>query len=202
MDALERYLNREDRAFPTPLIDLALAHYQFEAIHPFADGNGRVGRMLISLMAVESGLLEMPALYISPVMERQKDHYIDLMFRVSAENAWADWLNFFFGCTVESCHETIRTIDRVIELQNDYRMRAGAAMRTGSGITLVDKLFEQPAITVADAEQTLGVTYAAARKVIDRLVDAEILEEFAGTYPKVFIARGIVRAASPQQYDL
>ena len=84
MDDLERYINREDRSVQKALIDLALVHYQIETIHPFADGNGRVGRMLIPLMAVHSGLLDSPILYISPAMERFKDEYIDRMYNVSA----------------------------------------------------------------------------------------------------------------------
>lgn len=197
MDALETYINREDRRSPPPLIDLAFVHYQFEAIHPFADGNGRVGRMLISLMAVESGLLEIPALYISPALEHDKDRYIDLMFAISTQNRWHDWLNFFFERTVESCRGTIATIDRLISLEDEYRSQAHKAMRTGKAGTLVEHLFERPAITVGDAEKLLGVTYAAARNVIERLVAIGILEEYAGTYPKIFIARGILRAATP-----
>lgn len=195
MDGLEAYINRPDRS--NPLLDLALVHYQFETIHPFMDGNGRVGRMLISLMAIERGLLDMPVLYISPVMERRKDEYIDLMFTVSAKNAWSDWLRFFFSCTAETCRETVLTIDRVIALQDEYRAAAAAAMRSASAVTLVDHLFEQPAISVSDAQQVLGVTYAAARKTIDRLIELKILAEYPGTYPAVFLARGILDAAIP-----
>lgn len=196
MNALEAYLNRQDRHFPPPLMDLALVHYQLEAIHPFMDGNGRIGRMLISLMSVERGLLDMPVLYISPVMERHKDEYIDLMFAVSARGSWHEWLDFFFRCIVESCRLTIATIDRLIALQDEYRRLAGDAMRSGSAITLADHLFEQPAITVGDAERVLGVTYAAARRTIDRLIELGVIEEYVGAYPKVFLARGILNAAS------
>ena len=195
MDALESYINRHE---PTnALLDLALVHYQFEAIHPFLDGNGRVGRMLISLMAVERGLLDMPVLYVSPVMERRKDEYIDLMFGVSARGDWTRWLNFFFRCTAESCRETISTIDRLIQLQDEYRAAASQAMRSTSAMTLVEHLFEQPAITVGDAQTVLGLTYPAARKAIDRLIDLGILTEYPDLYPTVFMARSILDAAVP-----
>jgi len=197
MDALEAYINREDQEYPSPLMDLALVHYQLEAIHPFADGNGRVGRMMISLMAIKSGLLDMPVLYISPAMERDKDQYIDLMFNVSAKGEWGPWLRFFFEKVCESSNETVKTIDRLIELQDDYRKRAGEVMRTSSILTLVDMLFEQPAISVGDATEKLGVTYAAAKKAIDKLIDLDILEEMEGIYPKYFVARGIMAAARP-----
>ncbi len=194
MDALEAWLNREDRRLP--LLDMALAHYQFEAIHPFMDGNGRVGRMLVSLMAVESGLLSMPVLYVSPVIEHRKDAYVDLMFGVSARGEWAAWIDFFLGCVADSCRETIATIDRLIALQDEYRRIAATASRSAGPVTLVDHLFFQPAITVNEAAQVLGVTYAAARKTIDRLIELGILVEY-GSYPVVFLARGILDAAIP-----
>ncbi|WP_404400232.1 Fic family protein [Pelagibacterium halotolerans] len=197
MDELESYINRSDTAFPTPLIDLALVHYQLEAIHPFADGNGRVGRMLISLMAVHSGLLEMPVLYISPVMERWKDEYIDLMFHVSAKGDWASWLNFFFDRVAESCSETVSTVDRLLALQDEYRSIAGKLGRTSNAITLIDYLFERPAITVNDAVEKLGVTYPAAKNTIDKLAEAGILAPLEGSYPKVYFAPTIMRVSRP-----
>lgn len=195
MDQLEAYLNREGQRYP--LLDMALVHYQFEAIHPFMDGNGRVGRMLVSLMAIADGLLDMPVLYVSPIMERRKDDYIDLMFAVSARGEWQPWLAFFLDCIILSCGETIATIDRLIALQDLYRRSAGAAMRSVSAVTLVDHLFEQPAVTVNDAARVLDVTYAAARTTIDRLVALDILKQYEGVYPAVFIAPGILDAASP-----
>ncbi len=197
MDALEVYINREHADTASALIDLALVHYQLEAIHPFADGNGRVGRMIISLMAVKGGLLEMPVLYMSPALERDKDSYIDLMFNVSASGQWTEWITFFFAKVAESARETIETIDRLISLQEEYRQMAGSAMRSSNILTLVDMLFEQPAISVGDAKEKLGVTYAAAKKTIDKLIELGILGDMQGTYPKYYVARGIMAAALP-----
>jgi Fic family protein len=201
MDAIEVYLNRENPVMPTPLMDLALVHYQLETLHPFADGNGRVGRMLISIMAVKSGLLEMPVLYISPAMERDKDSYIDLMFGVSARGEWAPWLIFFFGKIAEASRDTVATIDRLLNLQDRYRISAAAAMRSAGAVTLVDTLFEQPVITVGEAQSKLGVTYPAAKKTIDKLVELDILVEVGGYYPKTFIAHGIMNAARTGDED-
>ncbi len=191
MDDLERYLNREDRSFPTSIIDLALVHYQLEAIHPFADGNGRVGRMLISLMAVTSGLLDMPVLYVSPSLERKKDLYIDLMFKVSTHGRWSDWLTFFFDIVVESCRQTIATIDRLISLQSEYRNLAMGAGRSTAALQLVDALFNHPALEIMDAARVLGVTYPAAKKAVDKLAAANILIPIANTYPRLFYAPAI-----------
>ncbi len=197
MDELERYINREIDHDWSPLIDLALVHYQLEAIHPFADGNGRVGRMLISLMAVHNGLLDMPVLYISPALEQKKDQYIDLMYQVSTEGKWIEWLNFFFMTIEESCIETIASIDRLITLQELYRKQVTEKARTSNIITLVDYLFDRPIIRVSDAEKKLGVTYRAARQIIKKLQDIGILKELTGWYPAVFYAPDILNITRP-----
>lgn len=198
MDQLERYLNREDEHTNTSsLIDLALVHYQVETIHPFSDGNGRVGRMLISLMAVHSGMLDMPILYISPAMEKHKDEYIDRMFAVSAKGEWENWIAFFCERVCESCRETIATIDRIISLQSHYRSIAAANSRSSNPLTLIDYLFERPVVSVSDAAARLEVTYATAKATIDKLVELEILTEIDGVYPKVFFSPTIMRSSKP-----
>ncbi len=193
MDELEAYINREDRTQISAILDLAYVHYQFEAIHPFADGNGRLGRMLTALMTVESGLLELPVLYISASIEDKKDEYIDLMYNVSTKGDWLEWCTFFMERIIESCAETIDTIDELIALQTRYRDLAQSLMRTPNILTLVDHLFTQPFVTVPDVERLLNVTYATAKKTIDKLVDGAILEELGGFHPKVFCALEIWR---------
>jgi len=119
MDELEKYINRENlenESIGQALIDMALAHYQLETIHPFADGNGRVGRMLISLMAVERNLFDMPLLYLSPALESRKDEYIDLMYNVSSRGDWTSWIQFFLKIVCISANQTIATIDKLIAL--------------------------------------------------------------------------------------
>lgn len=201
MDDLEFYLNREYSSSINSLLDLALVHYQLETIHPFADGNGRVGRMLISIMAVHSGILDMPILYVSPEMERHKDQYIDMMYNVSAKGAWEDWINFFCERITGSCRETIRVIDRIIQLHKEYREKAAASGRSSNPLTLIDSLFERPVISVADAAQKLGVTYPAAKGTIDKLIELNIIEELPGVYPKAFYSPSIVQASRPDGYD-
>lgn len=200
-DALERYINRGEISQPEALIDLALVHYQLEAIHPFSDGNGRVGRMLVSLMAVHSGLLDIPILYMSPALENIKDNYIDLMLDVSTKGNWDNWLCFFFDRVCASCKETVQTVDRLIDLQTIYRERAAASSRSANVITIVDHLFERPALTVPDAATKLGVTYPAAKSTIDKLVEIGILAEHAGAYPKVYFAPEILKASKTPSDD-
>lgn len=199
MDELERFMNRTPGTSARLLLDLALVHYQFETIHPFADGNGRVGRMLISIMALHGGLLDLPVLYMSPELERSKDRYIDLMLAVSTKGAWNDWLQYFFECVVKTCRESIMTIDRLIDLQSEYREAARRAARSNGAVTLVDMLFDRPALTIGDAEKRLDVTYSAAKKTVDKLVALEILKELPGRYPKMFIAQKILEISNPPQ---
>lgn len=195
MDKLESYLNRETTSKAEKLIDLALVHYQIETIHPFGDGNGRLGRMLVTLMAVTSDLLEKPVLYISPAIESDKDQYIDLMYNVSSKGQWTEWLNFFFGKVTQSCYETIRTIDRLIDLQEKLRDKASQSIRTANAISLIDHLFEFPATTIRQAATNLDVTYNAAQSLIQKLEKLDILFEVTGEYPKTYIAWEIIHDA-------
>lgn len=197
MSDLEKFINRE--AEPAiPLIDIALAHYQFETIHPFADGNGRVGRMLISLMVVKNGLLDTPALYLSPVLETRKSEYIDLMYRVSSKGDWSAWLNFFFDVVTESCLETIATVDRLIELQDSYKKIAADGIKSANAASLIDILFGSPAITIKDVVRHLGITDPGARKLVARLVELDILTEYSSLYPKAYLAHGVISASKPR----
>ncbi len=194
MSQLERFINEPDEANSCALIDIGLAHYQFETIHPFADGNGRVGRMLISLMAVKSGLLDTPALYLSPVIETQKDRYIDLMYAVSSTGAWEDWLCFFFEVVTESCHVTIATVDRLLTLQEQYRQIAADTVRSPNAMSLIDMLFEAPVVTAREVSSRLSLTDPGARKLLARLCDANLLHEYNGVYPRAYLAHGIIEA--------
>ena len=193
LDDLARFINREDRQGIPPLIDAALAHYQFETIHPFADGNGRVGRMLITLMLIEGDVLRQPLLYMSPWLERHKDRYIDLMFNVSRNGEWIPWLSFFLEAVVESAYSTIRVVERLQDLQTKYREQFQTARRSALLPRIVDLAFEQPAMTITDIAEQIGVTYQAASNNVAVLVKAGLASEF-GSHPKVIIFEEILDA--------
>jgi len=197
MSDLEKFINRPDKANTLPLIDIALAHYQFETIHPFADGNGRVGRMLISLMAVSEGLLEMPVLYMSPDLEHQKDTYIDLMYRVSSQGAWSDWLNFFFGVLSESCNRAVSIIDKVLETQEYFQGRARQTSNSNNMVAVVNMLFESPVIYPRRIVEKIGITDAAARGLLRQLTRIGILTKLEGYYPAIWVAPAIIRISAP-----
>ena len=180
---LERFMN-EDRGEDLALIDIALAHYQFETIHPFADGNGRVGRMLISLMAVSKGLLEIPAIYVSPELERNKTEYIDRMYRVSAFAEWTEWLNFFFNATGSAASKAVQKIDRIITLQDKYRHKASERSYSVNLQTIIDMLFEVPVVRARDIVSRAGITDAAARNLLETLTELGIVQPFREVYPR------------------
>jgi len=192
MADLEKYINSETACFP-PIIDLALIHYQLETIHPFADGNGRVGRILLPIILMQKGLLDRPILYVSPYIEEHKNEYIDLMYEVSRAGAWENWIRFFLKAVRESCSETIITIDRLFALHKEYRESAHRASRSGTAIKIVDSLFEKPVLSIPDAASVAGVTYPAAAAAIMKLVETGILREITTqTQPKKFIAPEVV----------
>ncbi|KQT35081.1 hypothetical protein ASG29_02850 [Sphingomonas sp. Leaf412] len=191
MDALMAFANRQDGA--SPLIDAALAHYQFEAIHPFGDGNGRVGRMMIALMLIDRGTLPQPLLYMSPYLERHKDRYIDLMYAVSRDGAWEAWIAFFLEAVAESAAETIAVVERLQDLQRDYRDRFQTARRSALMLRIIDLAFEQPVRSITNIAEALGVTYAGAANNVAALVAQGVAEEL-GTYPKLIRFPGVVEA--------
>ena len=194
LDALMAFVNREDRS--APLIDAALAHYQFEAIHPFADGNGRVGRMLITLMLIDTGTLPQPLLYMSPYLERHKDRYIDLMYNVSRDGAWEAWIAFFLEAVAESAAETIAVVERLQDLQRNYRERFQTARRSALMLRIIDLAFERPVRSISDFADALNVTYGGAVNNINELITHGVAEEVSGTYPKLIRFPGVLEALS------
>ncbi len=192
LDTLMGFVNREER--PSPLIDAALAHHQFEAIHPFADGNGRVGRMLITLMLIDNGTLPQPLLYMSPYLERHKDRYIDLMYAVSRDGAWEEWIAFFLDAVTASAEETIAVVERLQDLQREYRERFQKARRSALMLRIIDLAFERPVRPIADFVEALGVTYGGAMNNVRELIAQGVAEEVEGSYPKLIRFPGVLAA--------
>lgn len=175
-----------------PLVDAYIAHYQFEAIHPFRDGNGRVGRLLLSIMIAEKCELQHNWLYMSAYFNARRDEYLDRLFRVSSEGDWAGWIQFCLEGTIEQAMDTIRRCDKLIELHEEFRERvrqAGGSYRLSD---ILENLFIVPVLTMAIARERLGVTYPTARADIEKLVRAGILEEFPDQRPRTFFVPRIL----------
>lgn len=164
------------------------------AIHPFADGNGRVGRMLITLMLIDNGTLPQPLLYMSPYLERHKDRYIDLMYAVSQRGAWEDWIAFFLEAVTASASETISVVERLQDLQREYRERFQTARRSALMLRIVDLAFERPVRSVSDFAEALEVTYGGAQNNLRELIAQGVAEEVEGTYPKLIRFPGVLEA--------
>ena len=192
MDRLEAYINSDTSPVP-PLIAAGLCHCQFETIHPFRDGNGRVGRMLITLQLLAAGLLTRPLLHVSPFIEANREEYVDAMFAVSSRGDWERWLKFFLNAVKESCFEAKAAIDRVHELRKRYRDRLRKQTRSVTALTIADHLFERPVISITDAANRCGVSYRSAKKAVDQLIRAGILQPVEGYgNPKLFRAREVI----------
>lgn len=193
MDDLERFMNRAPDCLPA-LISVALIHYQFEAIHPFADGNGRIGRMLVPLYLMQAGIISQPLLYLSPHIEKHKDEYIDRMFNVSATGDWASWLVFFLSAIEKSCESTIETIHKLNDLRQTYRERLQKQTRSTNALVLCDYLFERPIVSIPDVQKKINTTYPAAQNTVMALCKNGILAPIQGREnPKLFRAGDIIR---------
>lgn len=195
LDDFERFLNDADGI--DPLIRTYMAHYQFEAIHPFIDGNGRVGRALLALTAFKWGNLSRPWLYVSPFFDKHKDEYIDALFAVSAEGDWNRWLGLCLTATMESARESIRRCDQLIKLRNQYH--AAGDMSGARAHRLIEGLFSNPIVRVTDVARRLDVTYPTAKSDIDKLVELGILAELRNAYPKAFYSPAIYGAAYSEE---
>lgn len=196
LGALEHYLHAEEDAFP-PLVRLAFIHYQFEAIHPFLDGNGRVGRLLISLLLVHWGLLPLPLLYLSAYFEAHRDDYYRLLRAVSERGAWQEWVAFFLFGVAEQARDAISRTRRLQELQTGWRERLSQARTSALSLRLLDALFGTPFITIPGAQHLLDVTYVTAQRHVLRLTEAGILRQVGeNAYGRVFVAQEILDVVS------
>jgi Fic family protein len=196
---LEKYLHR-DCLYP-PLVRIGLIHYQFEAIHPFLDGNGRIGRLLISLLLVSWNLLPLPLLYLSVFFERHRQNYYDLLLAVSKRGAWREWLVFFLRGVQEQARDAIARAKRLQDLQREWRQRLQATPRTSALLLqLVDELFQVPAITVPQVQKMLNVTHRAANQMVTRLVRESILHPVPGqSRNRQFLAQSILEVLSEEK---
>jgi Fic family protein len=173
LGAWEAYLHARD-ATP-PLVRCALIHYQFEAIHPFLDGNGRVGRLLIPLFLCAEGYLPQPLLYLSAFFERHRGDYYGHLLGVSREGRWEDWIAFFLRGVARQATDAIERSRRILALRGEYRRLLHERRAPVYALELLDLLFKSPVISVNQASVALELSYMTARAAVARLMDAGIL---------------------------
>lgn len=189
---LEVFINSEEVNYLPPVISNALIHYQFETIHPFPDGNGRVGRLLLPIMLAAQKLMPMPLLYISPFIERHKDEYKDQMLNVSKSGDWESWICFFAKAVEDSSLDTIAKINQIAELREKFLQDVQRARASGLLPALIDLVFDKLVISIPDAAKKLEITYRSAKQNIEKLVELGILRDWGfGIRPKLYICESL-----------
>lgn len=198
---LEKFLNPapgygsvpETIRFPS-LIEIALAHYQFECIHPFSDGNGRLGRLLIALALCRGKHLTSPLVYVSAFFEQNRQRYYDLLLRVSTHGDWESWVKFFCRAVSTQAADAIVRAEKLRDLRNRYVRVVTEKRASALVVRLVDLLFVHPAVRPPTLAKQLMITVQSAQKHIDRLVKHKILAEATGNaYGRIYLAKGVLK---------
>lgn len=177
---LEKFLHNEDLQVPE-LIKAGIAHYQFETIHPFLDGNGRTGRLLIILYLISTGLLNKPVLYISDFFERNRMSYYDSLSMVKQTDNMTQWLKFFLNGVVETSKNSIKTFDEIIKLKAKIEEKLNSiGKKATNGRRLIEMLYSTPKVNAKLVAETLGLSVVSTNSLIKTFVEIGILEEKTG----------------------
>ncbi len=181
MGDLENFLHNDSIDVPE-LVRIAIAHYQFETIHPFLDGNGRIGRLLITLYLVSEGILEKPLLYLSTFFEKDKTLYYDNLTRVREKNDMAQWLKYFLVGVAQTAEQSATTLGEILTLKDDIEtdIHKSFGKRSHSGLALINSLFRTPIVNVHQAMDICSLSYKAANDLISIMQENRYLREITG----------------------
>ncbi|MFC2101117.1 Fic family protein [Bacteroidota bacterium] len=181
MGDLEKFLNNDEIEVPA-LIRIAIAHYQFETIHPFLDGNGRIGRLMISLYLVSKGILDKPLLYLSTYFEKNKALYYDNLSMVRTKNDMLQWIKYFLVGIEQTSSKAVKTLSNVLQLKANIEKEINAdfGRRSHSALTLLQTLFKEPATTIEKASNICRLSYKAANDLVGLMHDTKYLKEMTG----------------------
>ena len=187
---LEKYIHSDP--MEAPLIQCALVHYQFEAIHPFVDGNGRIGRLLITFMLLEKKLLSQPLLYLSDFFEQHRDEYYRLLLTVSQKGDWKAWLTFFLNGVRQQSEDALAMIQKLLDLQKQYREVATGQRVPKIVNRLIDHLFTGPIVSISQLSKTWKMPFPTVKRGVDYLIEKGILVEITGRQRnRLFVANEI-----------
>jgi Fic family protein len=180
LGALESYLHAQDNV--PLLLRLGLIHAQFETLHPFLDGNGRMGRLLITFCLCQQKALAKPVLYLSHYMKRHRSKYYDLLQSVRDTGDWEGWLKFFLTGVTEVANEAVETSRKIVQMREAHRQALidHLGRGTANGLKLLESLYQRPIFTVATVSDLLGVSSQAANTLTDRLMELELVSEITG----------------------
>lgn len=177
---LEKFLHRED-GLP-PLVKIALAHVQFETIHPFLDGNGRVGRLLITFLLTERNILQKPVLYLSHYLKQHRQEYYERLQAVRDHGAFEEWLEFFLKGVIQVAGEATQLARGILLLREQHlaAIMTNLGRGAGNGFKVLESLFTRPIVSVGEVQKVTGTTFAAANNLVSRLVELGLLSEMTG----------------------
>ena len=197
----EKYLHSQPDS--PPLIQCALMHYQFEAIHPFLDGNGRVGRLLITFFLWERGLLTQPLLYLSAFFDRFRDEYYSRLLAVSKHGDWKGWIEFFLRGVVNQAKDAISDAEKIIELHAEYRRRLEATKKIPeSAYRLIEEIFIGPILSITGLSKKWNIPFNSVKTGVLRLVNIGILREATGRRRnKLYVASELIDLLSASDTD-
>lgn len=180
MGDLENFVHSDEYFFPE-LLKIALVHYQFETIHPFLDGNGRVGRLMITLYLVEKGILKKPILYLSDFFEKNRTLYYDNLMRVREKNDILQWFKFFLVGVVETAKSSIQTFDSILKLQKQVDAKIQTlGSRSSNANLLIQYLYQHPILDSQKAKELTGLSFPSVYKLLEELETQQILKEMTG----------------------
>ena len=195
MGDLENFLHNDHINVPA-LIRIGIAHYQFETIHPFLDGNGRIGRLLITLFLVDQNILSKPLLYLSAFFEKNKSLYYDNLTHVSTKNDILQWLKYFLVGVAETAENATQTLSNIMELKAriENKIASDFGKKGMNANLLLQYLFIKPVIHVKQVQEHLGISYKAANQLVSDFVEADILKEVTGnSRNRVFSFTGYIK---------
>jgi Fic family protein len=191
LDQFERFLH--DRSPMPVLLRAALVHYHFEAIHPFLDGNGRVGRLLIAFLLHTENVLDQPLLYLSAFFERHRREYYRRLVEVTMKGAWLEWIDFFLRGVTEQANDAVRRTRELLDLSESYRRKIAPARNAGVLSSMIDSLFASPATTIPSVAANFKMSYPAAKKNVQKLVALHILKPRRAGRGSVYVAEDVLK---------
>lgn len=194
LSQFETFLHRQDRSYH-PLVDCFLAHYQFETIHPFADGNGRVGRLLLSIMVQQACGLSKPWLHLSEFFESRREEYYGGLFGISTDGDWSRWIAYCLEGVASQATTTVERCKRLLFAREDFKNRVQAIGGSVRLQGIVDGVFESPLVRITELRDRFNIDYKTARTDVEKLVEARILAELPDQYPKTYYAPEIFAIA-------
>lgn len=180
MEDIEKFVHNDSIYFPE-LLKIALIHYQFETIHPFLDGNGRTGRLLITIYLVSKGILKRPILYLSDYLEKHRNSYYSNLMKVRFESDIESWFKYFLEGVIETAENGVKTFEKILLLQKEYEeciKQLGS--RSANALKIITELYKKPITDATQVSTITGISLASSYKLIEELERLNILKEITG----------------------